>query len=236
MQASATFLDQRSGLQAHLDGDGELASTKAVALILHGGKENSVEPVTARQATVLRMLPFARHLVAVGAEHGLAVWRLRFRYRGWNNAAEHPMEDVQWALRNLRMRHGGAPIIVVGHSMGGRAALRAAGEPDVAGVLALAPWLPAGEPFHQIAGRRLLVVHGMKDRITSAERSRELVRAVRPTADEAAYIALRRCGHPMLRRVRLWNRLGVGFVLHAGLGLEPSKLLAGALAAGELVV
>ena len=144
------------------------------------------------------------------------------------------MEDVAWALRHLRIRHSGAPIIVIGHSMGGRAALRAAGEPDVAGVLALAPWLPAGEPFGQTAGRRLLVVHGAKDRVTSPERSRELVRAVRPIADQAAYVAVRGCGHAMLRHVRLWNRLTTGFVLHAGLGLEPPKLLADALAAGEL--
>ncbi|MGH8889108.1 MAG: alpha/beta hydrolase [Acidothermaceae bacterium] len=233
MRASAAYLDNRSGLQALLTGDGELSDTKAVALLLHGGKENSVDPTEARQLAVLRMAPLARHLVSVGAEHGLAVWRLRFRYRGWNNAAEHPMEDLSWALRQLRQRHGGAPIVIVGHSMGGRVAMRAAGKADVAGVLGLAPWLPAGEPIEQLAGSKLLVAHGLRDRITSAQRAREFVDDVRPIADQATFIGLRGCGHSMLRRSRLWSRLTRQFVLHAGIGIEPTAPLADCIAAGE---
>jgi predicted esterase len=236
VRASATHLDNKTGRQAHLVGDGELTSTRAVALLLHGGKENSVDPVDARQAAVLRMVPVARHLVASGAEYGLAVWRLRFRYRGWNNAAEHPLADVAWALRQMRDRHGGVPIVLVGHSMGGRAALRSAREPAVAGVLGLAPWVPPDERYEHPADRRLLVVHGLKDRITSAANSRALVKVARASGDDAAFIGLRNCGHAMLRRVRLWNRLTAGFVLHAALGIEPRALLAEALATGDVVV
>lgn len=227
MRASAAYLDNRSGLQTLLTGDGELADTKAVALLLHGGKENSVDRTEGKQLAVLRMAPFARDLAAVGAEHGLAVWRLRFRYRGWNNAGEPPMEDLSWALRQLRQRHGGAPIVIVGHSMGGRVAIRAAGMADVVGILGLAPWLPASEPTEQLAGCKLLVVHGLRDRITSAQRAREFVDEVRPIADEATFIGLRGCGHSMLRRARLWNRLTRQFVLHAGVGIEPPTSLAG---------
>lgn len=233
MPVSATFLDNRSGLQALLTGDGELSGTKAVALLLHGGKENSVDPTGSRQLAVLRMAPLARHLVRACADDGLAVWRLRFRYRGWNNAAEHPMHDLAWALRQVRTRHTGAPIVIVGHSMGGRVAIRAGGEADVAGVLGLAPWLPPGEPTGQLAGGKLLVVHGLRDRITSAERARQFVRDLRSTADEAAFIGLRRCGHSMLRRARMWNRLTRQFVLHAGLGIDPPAPLADCIARGE---
>ncbi|WP_438949092.1 LLM class flavin-dependent oxidoreductase, partial [Streptomyces harbinensis] len=40
----------------------------------------------------------------------------------------------------LAARLGPVPVVLVGHSMGGRAALRAAGHPAVTGVVALAPW------------------------------------------------------------------------------------------------
>jgi pimeloyl-ACP methyl ester carboxylesterase len=236
VRASAAHLDHLSGLQATLTGDGELAKTKAAALLLHGGQEESLSPAAARQIAVLRMAPIARHLLSVGADSGLAVWRLLFRYRGWNTEHAHPLEDVRWAIRQLRLRHGDVPIVLIGHSMGGRAAVRAAGEPGVAGVLGLAPWLPDGEPREQLAGRRLLVVHGMRDRITSANASREFSRDVRPIATESTYIGLRRSGHGMVRRVRTWNQLTSDFAMHAGLGIEPRGALARAVEAGELVI
>jgi predicted esterase len=236
VRASADHLDEQSGLRATLTGDGELADAKAVALVLHGGKEMSHAAAAARQVAVLRMAPIARHLVAAGANRGLAVWRLRFRYRGWNQESAHAIEDVEWALHQLRLRHPTAPIVMVGHSMGGRAALRAAGETGVAGVVGLAPWLPADEPHDQIAGRRVLVVHGSRDHVTSAKRSRDFVSGVRSVAGEAAFVGLRGCGHAMVRRVWLWNRLTSEFVLYAGLGTQPHGALAEALARGELVL
>jgi len=232
VRASAAYLDHRTGLQTYLAGDGQLSKAKAVALLLHGGKEVSDAPVAGRQMAVLRMLPIARHLVTVGADYGLAVWRLRFRYRGWNSEAAHPMEDLEWALRQLRLRHGAAPIVMIGHSMGGRAAIRGAGEDGVAGVVGLAPWLPVDEPREQLAGRRLLVVHGSRDRITSSKRSREFVEAARPIAEAATFVGLRGCGHAMLRRTRLWNALMGEFVLYAALGVEPHGPLAKALHEG----
>lgn len=236
MRASATYLDHVSGRQSLLAGDGELFNTKAVALLMHGGKENSIDPALPRHAAVWRMAPIARRLVILGAGSGLAVWRLRFRYRGWNNAAEHPLEDARWALRQLRSRHAGVPIVLVGYSMGGRAALRVAGENDVTAVAALAPWLPSGEVCDQLAGRRLLVMHGTNDRVTSAQRSRDYVHNARAIADEATFIAMRGCGHTMARRSRLWHQLTAQFVLHAGLGIEPPRLLADVIAAGEAVL
>lgn len=236
MRASAAHLDHLSGLQAMLTGDGELAKTKAAALLLHGGPEESVSPASARQVAVLRMAPIARHLLSVGTDSGLAVWRLLFRYRGWNKDHAHPLEDVQWAIRQLRLRHGDVPIVLIGHSMGGRAAVRAAGEAGVGGVLGLAPWLPDDEPREQLAGRRLLVVHGLRDRITSAEGSRQFIREVRPMATESTYIGLRRSGHSMVGRVRTWNQLTSDFVMYAGLGTQPRGVLADAIEAGELVM
>ena len=174
--------------------------------------------VTARQLAVLRMVPIARHLASVGKADGLGVWRLRFRYRGWNDGAA-TVADVRWAVQQLRGQHGELPIVLVGHSMGGRAALRAADEPGVVGVVGLAPWVEPGEPYKQVIGRRLLIVHGTRDRTTSATNSKALVDAVRadsaPASADATFVHLRHGGHAMLRRAGTWNDLTADFVLPA---------------------
>lgn len=54
---------------------------------------------------------------------------LRYRYRGWNRAEASPVSDAIWALAQIRVERPGLPIVLVGHSMGGRAALRVAGDP-----------------------------------------------------------------------------------------------------------
>lgn len=233
-------------------GDGEAAKTvRAVALVLHGGREVSAAAVTAHQLAVLRMVPIARHLASAGDSTGLGVWRLRYRYRGWNKDAAHPVADVRWAVRRLREQHGDVPVVLVGHSMGGRAALRAADEPGVVGVAGLAPWVPPGEPHEQVAGRRLLVVHGTRDRTTSAKASKALVDAVRAdalvdlmshdaTPEDAAFgatfVQLRHGGHAMLRRAALWDELTADFVLQAALGVRPGQRLARAIDAGDSVI
>jgi predicted esterase len=223
-------------------------TVRAMALVLHGGREVSTAPVTAHQLAVLRMVPIARHLASVGEADGLGVWRLRFRYRGWNaraGAAEDafPVADVRWAVQQLRDQHGEVPIILVGHSMGGRAALRAADEPGVVGLVGLAPWVTPQEPYNQVVGRRLLVVHGTRDRTTSAKNSKALVDAVR--ADSAAglepdvdatWVHLRGSGHGMLRRAGVWNDLTADFVLHTGLGVPASPRLAEAIEVGDSVI
>ncbi len=236
MRASAIRLDHRTGLQVRLFGDGEVARAKAAVVLVHGGKEESLVPVTTRDLAVLRMVPLARRLIARGERHGLAVWRMHFRYRGWNAEKAHPLDDMRWAIGILRERHPGAPIIVVGHSMGGRVAMRVADEEGVEGVLGLAPWLPPDEPFEQLAGRRLLVVHGLRDRVTSAGDAKTFVDAARGVTRSATYIGLRRTGHAMLRRVGTWNRLTCDFVLSAGLGIEPRRKFATALNADDAVI
>jgi alpha-beta hydrolase superfamily lysophospholipase len=134
---------------------------------------------------------------------------VQYRYRGWNSSTDpDPVRDARWALERVQEQHPEVPVVLVGHSMGGRTACRVADHPAVAGVVGLAPWLPAGEPNGSIRGRHLHVMHGTADRWTSAQLSRAYVERSRTIAADATWTELPGVGHFMLRRVGAWN----GFV------------------------
>ena len=159
------------------------------------------------------MRPFAAALHRHGARQGIEVWTLRYEIRGWNGEQMSPVADARWALDEIRRRHGGLPVALVGHSMGGRTAMRVADDPSVVGVAALAPWLPDGEPVDAIAGRRALIVHGSWDRVTSPSASRRFADRARARGAAVDYVALPGETHAMLLRARRWHRLTTAFVL-----------------------
>jgi pimeloyl-ACP methyl ester carboxylesterase len=188
-------------------------ATTAVVLVLAGGKADSFDPAVPGQLTAVRMRPFAAALHRGGRRHGLAVWTVRYRYRGWNGAERSPVADVQWALGEVRRRHGAVPVVLVGHSMGGRAALAAAGDPAVRGVCALAPWTEADDPIEQLAGGCILIAHGTIDLVTSARGSRRFARRAATVAARIGYVKVWGDSHAMLFRWRRWHRLATGFTL-----------------------
>ncbi len=107
--------------------------------------------VSPTQLSVLRMIPVAHRIARAGAGR-LAVFRLLNSYRGWD-ASHTPLDDVAWALGQVRERFGHLPACLVGHSLGGRAALLAGGAEEVRSVVALNPWVyptdapgPVGPP------------------------------------------------------------------------------------------
>ena len=204
--------------------------TRAVVLVLPGGRANSMEPASATQLPALRMRPFARGLHRAGRQAGLAAWTLTYRYRGWNGPQASPLADVGWALDEVRRRHGDVPVELLGHSMGGRAALRAAGDPSVRAVLALAPWLPDDDPVSQLAGRRILIAHGTLDRITSPAASRAYADRARAVTGQVSWVAVAGDRHAMLARYRTWQRLVTRFTLDS---LDPSSPGPGDHAPGE---
>jgi pimeloyl-ACP methyl ester carboxylesterase len=187
-----------------------------VVLVLHGGRAHSTESGERSRLTRLRMLPFARTLAAAGP----AVYVLRYRYRGWNAPRRDPVRDAGWALTEIAGRHPGAPVVLVGHSMGGRAALAAAGAPNVVAVCALAPWLDGFDPVEQLAGRTVLIAHGDRERYTDPRESYAYaVRAKRVTGRVVRF-EVHGAGHYMLARARDWHALVRRFVLGA-LEIEP---------------
>ncbi|MGY2704675.1 alpha/beta hydrolase [Nocardioides sp. HB32] len=142
----------------------------AAVLVLHGGASRADRPeVRPAQLSVLRMVPVARRVALAG--HGrLAVHRLLNSTRGWGTSTT-PVDDVRWALGELQERYGDLPVGLVGHSLGGRAALLAGGEPAVRCVVALNPWVYPDDDA-DLTGRAVLVVHGTEDRVASIGRSR----------------------------------------------------------------
>ena len=197
-------------------------------VVAHGGQSVSTEPTTAYQLAVLRMIPLVAAIRHAVRGRGVVVRRPRFEVRGWNDANASPVRDLTRLLDDLRGEFGPVPVVLVGHSMGARAALRAAGHPSVTAAAGLAPWLPPGEPVDQLAGRRILLAHGTADAVTSpadtwayAERARALT--------SVTEIEVRTGEHTMLWRAPLWHGLAAAFTC-LSLGLPaPSGAAAAAI-------
>ena len=112
----------------------------AAVIVLHGGAQRRERTmVSPSQLSVVRMIPIAKRIARAG-QGRLAVYRLLNSWRGWDS--EHtPLDDAAWAMRQVHERHPGLPFGLVGHSLGGRAALLAAAADDVRCVVALNPWV-----------------------------------------------------------------------------------------------
>jgi len=192
---------------------------KGVVLVAHGGQASSTEPTFALQPAVLRMIPVAAAIRQAVRGSGALVRRPRFRVRGWNGAKACPVGDLNDVLDALATEFGSVPVMLIGHSMGARAAVRAAGHPAVFAVAGLAPWLPPGEPVAQLAGRRVLLAHGTADSITSPAETWTFVEQARAVTKVTA-VEVRDGDHPMLRRARLWHAIAAEFG-RAALALPP---------------
>ncbi len=191
-----------------LDVSGPRRHARAVVLVLPGGRATSAAPAR-RGAAYLRMVPFAKAIGWSTRGGNVAVWTLRYRVRGWNGDAQDPVHDARWALAEARRSHPGAPVVLVGHSMGGRVALRLAGEPEVVGVCALAPWIEAGEPAPR-PGATIVIAHGDADRVTSSASSAAYAARI-----GASFVPVPGETHGLLRRPVFWTRLVTAFVASA---------------------
>jgi dienelactone hydrolase len=195
---------------------------RAVALFCHGGTVESAQPPRERALSLLRMRAIEEFVRRGAGPLGLDTYLLRYRVAGWNGLAADAFADVRWALGRIREAHGdGVPIVLVGHSMGGRAVLRAGGEPGVTAVCGLAPWTPPGEPVGHLRGQTVVLLHGRGDRWVPARLSADFaVRAERAGARIARFTVAG--GHSMVRRSGVWHAL-VRDVVLAGAGFAPER-------------
>src|SRR3954447_14582783 len=171
---------------------------RGVALLAHGGRSISTRPASPVNAAALRMYPFLLDLHRTGRDCGLAALQLRYRVRGYNEG--DPIADLEWALSEIARRHGDVPVCMIGHSMGARSALRCAGHESVRAVVALAPWLPAGEPTAQLARRTGVMAHGTRDRTPTPARSLPYALAAREGCEPLCRFEVPGARHALLER------------------------------------
>ncbi len=194
-------------LVSRLDHYTSPAAPRAVLLMLHGGQEHSEQPVSNRHASWWRMAAMARSIKGFAQNDDLALSLLQYGQRGWNGSFDPaPVRDAYGAIAELADTHPGVPVVLIGHSMGGRTACRAADDRHVVGVVALAPWLPEGESNSAITGRHLRVMHGTQDSWTSAHWSRDFVERSQPIAASTSWVVNEGAGHFMFRHSQKWRR------------------------------
>ena len=186
----------------------------AAVLVLHGGASDSQMTVAPLSLAVLRLVPVAWAVARQVPD--VAVYRLRFSVRGWNGDGAEVLADARWALEEIADRWPGLPVVLVGHSLGGRVALHLAGTDGVAGAVGLAPWAERGDPVDHLAGVPLAIVQGTADRMVPEPSTRAWLAAAAAAGAVISSTLLDGGGHAMLRHWRRWHRLaaaGVRMVL-----------------------
>ena len=198
-------------------------------LVLHGGASRRGEAmVSPTQLSVLRMIPIAARIARAGKGR-LAVFRLLNSVRGWDSK-HTPVDDARWAMGEVSDRFGtDVKVCLVGHSLGGRAALLAAGEPTVRSAVALAPWVYPGDAPTGLAGREILIVHGSQDRIAPPANSAAVARAIARTTS-VGYITVAGGKHAMLKHHRTFDGLAAQFAVATLLDVAPTGAVARVLA------
>lgn len=211
----------------------EVRDPEGLVLVLHGGgsrRESAL--VSPTQLSVLRMVPIARRVASAGRGR-LNVVRLLNSVRGWDTR-HTPVEDVRWALDHLHEQTGRRlPTCLVGHSLGGRAALMAGDQPDVRSVVALNPWVQTSDRV-DLTGRRTLIVHGTEDRIADLRKSAALAERISRTAS-VGFMRVTGAKHAMLSHGSVFERAAADFARATLLG-DPVRGPVAELLEGESIV
>lgn len=186
------------------------AGATDLVVLAHGGMEHSQASPYLWNSALIRMWPFAA--AAGTAVPTAAIGLLRYRYRGWNGDSADSAADLRAVLDEL------PPVIqrvvLIGHSMGGRAVVAAGDHPRVAGVLALAPWLPDDEPLTALRAP-VTFAHGTLDTITDPRATTAYANRLRAAGTPVTVYSVAAETHTMLHRPTDWNTLVAEFTQSA---------------------
>ena len=106
----------------------------------------------------------------------LAFGEVKYRIKSWKRL-DMCTEDALAAIEQMGAPH----TLVIGFSMGGAVAIKAARHPSVEEVVGLAPWIPERLDLSPLQGRRLAVYHGSLDRYLPG------IPGVNPSTSRAGY-------------------------------------------------
>lgn len=190
--------------------------TRALALILHGGR--AVDPQLRRfhDVSYLRMLPFAPTVWRVSRGQ-VAPVLVHNRHGGWIASSGSGLVQTRELVHRLAHEHG-LPVVLLGHSSGGWAALRCGGEQEVAGTVALAPWIDLDDPVEHLRDKVVRIIHGEADTVCSPQRSRDLVGRLHAAGGDASYHGVADGGHALLDRPWRWHGLAARAVMDVVVG------------------
>ncbi|MCX5331801.1 MULTISPECIES: alpha/beta hydrolase [unclassified Streptomyces] len=214
----------------------EPTAVSGVVLLLPGGEENSDRRPSSMMATA-SVRALGRRLARAGREDGLAAHVVHYRYRGWNGTEAHLARDADWATEEVVRRYGDVAVCLAGVDMGARAALHAGGHEAVNSVLAIAPWLPEEdvaappEPVKQLAGRRVLMVHGTNDARTDPELSFRLAARAKKANRDVCRFEVHSDGHALRQHRDEVHALAEDFVMGSLFDRAFSRPVEDALAA-----
>jgi len=139
----------RTGAELRVTGPAE---PTAAVVCVNGGQRSEVEGTwsASLEWLVRRLAP---------RFPSLAFGEVRYRIKSWKRL-DACVEDALSAIEAL----GAGRTLLLGFSMGGAVAVRAAEARSVETVLGLAPWFPDRLSLEPLRGRRLRVLHGSLDR------------------------------------------------------------------------
>lgn len=217
--------DPMSSTLPYLEGLRSPRGASDLVILAHGGSVQADRPARDWHSGLIRVLQFGDAAAKVAPDAAVAL--VRYRVRGWNGASADPARDLQQVIHQAPEQFN--RLLLIGHSMGGRAVLRAASERRVAGVLALAPWVPPGEPLFSPGEAPVVLATGTDDGITPAGMIRQYVERARKASRGLGYFEIPGAGHRLLRHAKVVDHLIQSFVGHA-LG-DGSELIASSISA-----
>ncbi|MGC4936010.1 alpha/beta fold hydrolase [Gordonia sp. DT30] len=189
------------------------ADPRLIVLVLPGGTDSSYRPFSPWQGSALRMYPFTWS-IRMRFGRAVDVRQVRYRVYGWNGGQKSPMPYARAALEQACRDHPDVPVVVIGHSMGGRIAARLAADPRVTGVLGLAPWWQFADWRFINDDARVLAIHGEADTVTFARRTAKGIDELRDRGVDATYLPVPGGHHPMLDHIAVWQLAALDFVAH----------------------
>lgn len=184
--------------------------TRAIVLILHGGRSVTPQPRRHRDVSYLRMLPFAP-AVARASRGRIAPVLVHNSHGGWIASSGTGLVQTREIVRRLALEHD-RPVVLLGHSSGGWAALRGGGQDEVIGSVALAPWVGEHDPVEHLRHKAVRVIHGEDDTVCSPARSRDLVDRLHALGGDATYREMSG-GHALLDHPGRWHQLAARAVM-----------------------